>query len=64
MKITILQIRAHGDEDDVYVFEGWHDEDALMPFIKNWCNGFNLNYDDPDDTWFKTVHLSYFDKLL
>lgn len=54
----------HGDEDDVYVFEGWHDEDALMPFIENWCNGFNLNYDDPDDTWFKTVHLSYFDKLL
>ena len=63
-KITILQIRMYGDENDVYVFQGYHDLNALFPFIENWVDGFDLNYDDEGETWFKTITQSTFDKLL
>ena len=63
-KITILQIRMSGDEDDVYVFEGWHTINDVTPFIEDWVKGFNLDYSDEGETWFKDVYRTTFDKLL
>jgi len=52
MKITVLKIRMSGDEDDVYVFENWHEKSTLQPFIKNWCKDYDLSYEDQNETWF------------
>ena len=64
MKITTLQIRMHGDEDDLYVFNGYHDLNALFPFIKKWLDDWDLDYDDENETWFKTINQTTFDKLI
>ena len=63
-KITVLKIRMHGDEDDVYVFDGWHTINDVTPFIKNWVSGFDLDYDDEGESWFKDVYRTNFDKLV
>ena len=63
-KITILQLRMYAEEDDVYVFQGYHDLNALFPFIINWCNRSSLNYEDENQSWFKTITQSTLHKLL
>lgn len=55
MKITILKIRESGEEDNVYVFENWHERHKLQPFIKKWCEWVELLYKDHDETWYYDI---------
>lgn len=64
MKITTLQIAVSGEAEDFYVFEGWHDDNALIPFIKDWCLPVGLNYEDRDQSWYMMMNHTTFDKLL
>ena len=46
MKILILSIRSHGEEDSVYVFK--NENANILPVIKDWLseNGEQLNIPD------------------
>ena len=49
MKILILSIRSHGEEDSVYVFGNTDGKDAnILPVVKDWLseNGEELNIPD------------------
>lgn len=45
MKITILKMRSHLSEDDVYVYEGWIDKNELVPTLLEF---FNHDQPTPD----------------
>jgi hypothetical protein len=63
-KITTLQIAVSGEAEDFYVFEGWHDDEALKPSIQLWCNQNGLNYEDFDQSWYMMMNHTTFDKLV
>ena len=41
MKILVLTIRAHGEEDDIYVFD--NREVNVLPTIKEWLKENDIN---------------------
>jgi len=46
MKILVLTIRAHGEEDDIYVFE--NREVNVLPTIKEWLKENDIKLTLPD----------------
>jgi len=46
MKILVLTIRAHGEEDDIYVFA--NREVNVLPTIKEWLEDNNIKLTLPD----------------
>lgn len=46
MKILILTIRAHGEEDDIYVFD--NREVNVLPTIKEWLKENDIKLTLPD----------------
>ena len=46
MKILVLTIRAHGEEDDIYVFD--NREVNVLPTIKEWLKENDIKLTLPD----------------
>jgi len=46
MKILVLTIRAHGEEDDIYVFD--NREVNVLPTIKEWLKDNDIKITLPD----------------
>jgi len=46
MKILVLTIRAHGEEDDIYVFD--NREVNVLPTIKEWLKENDIKLSLPD----------------
>jgi len=46
MKILVLTIRAHGEEDDIYVFN--NREVNVLPTIKEWLKDNDIKLTLPD----------------